>query len=87
MKRSRLIPAWLRGMSLENRLKELNLFSLEQRRIRRGAEVCKILKGVDKVNTNEYSEAQLRIQVPCTGGHVVDAESLGSFKTQFDKVN
>ncbi|XP_048853901.1 uncharacterized protein LOC125721830 isoform X1 [Brienomyrus brachyistius] len=112
---TKMIPG-LRGMSYEERLLELNLFSLKQRRLRGDMiQVYKILTGLDAVQANSYFSISLNTR---TRGHrwklagehfkldlrkhfftqrvvrvwntlpdnVVQAESLGSFKSELDKI-
>uniref|UniRef100_A0A3B3RVY9 Reverse transcriptase domain-containing protein n=1 Tax=Paramormyrops kingsleyae TaxID=1676925 RepID=A0A3B3RVY9_9TELE len=112
---TRMIPG-LRGMSYEERLFELNLFSLKQRRLRGDMiQVYKILTGLDAVQPNSYFSISSNTR---TRGHrwklagehfkldlrkhfftqcvvrvwnslpdnVVQAESLGSFKSELDKI-
>uniref|UniRef100_A0A3B3RWV8 Reverse transcriptase domain-containing protein n=1 Tax=Paramormyrops kingsleyae TaxID=1676925 RepID=A0A3B3RWV8_9TELE len=63
---TRMIPG-LRGMSYEERLAELNLFSLEQRRLRGDMiQVYKILTGLDAVQPNDYFNISLNTR---TRGH------------------
>ena len=51
---TKMIPC-LRNKSYEDRLKELNLFSLTKRRLRGDLiQVFKIIKGVDNMNCNKY---------------------------------
>ena len=51
---TKMIPR-LRNKSYEERLKELNLFSLSKRRMRGDLiEVYKIFKGFDNINVNDY---------------------------------
>ena len=51
---TRIIPG-LKGMSYVDRLKELNLFSLEQRRLRGDLiQTFKILKGIDNVDPGDF---------------------------------
>ena len=50
---TRLIPG-LKGLSFEERLSSLGLYSLEYRRMRGDLiEVYKILNGIDKINVNQ----------------------------------
>ena len=51
---TRIIPG-LKGMSYANRLKELNLFSLEQRRLHCDQiQAFNILKGIDNVDPGDF---------------------------------
>ena len=63
---TRIIPG-LKGMSYADRLKELNLFSLEQRRLRGDLiQAFKMLKGIDNVDPGDFfdkdQESQMEIR-------------------------
>ncbi len=67
---TRLVPK-LRGMSYEERLRELNLTSLEDRRVRGDMiTTFKILKGIDRVDKDRL----FNTRGTRTWGHRVDTE-------------
>ncbi|MBN3271385.1 CFDP2 protein, partial [Polyodon spathula] len=75
---TRIIPG-LKGMSYADRLKELNLFSLEQRRLRGDLiQAFKILKGIDSVDPRDFFSLKKETR---TRGHKWSLEK-GAFRTE-----
>ena len=65
---TRIIPG-LKGMSYADRLKELNLFSLEQRRLRGDLiQTFKILKGIDNVDPGDFFDLKKKQGPGVTNG-------------------
>ena len=75
---TRIIPG-LKGMSYADRLKELNLFSLEQRRLRGDLiQTFKILKGIDNVDPGDFFDLKKETR---TRGHKWRLDK-GAFRTE-----
>ncbi|MGH0180510.1 UNVERIFIED_CONTAM: hypothetical protein FKN15_021154 [Acipenser sinensis] len=75
---SRIIPG-LKGMSYADRLIELNLFSLEQRRLRGNLiQAFNILKGIDNVDPGDFFDLKKETR---TRGHKWRIDK-GAFKTE-----
>ena len=85
-KMTKMIPR-LRNKSYEERLKELNLFSLTKRRLRGDMiEVFKILKGFDNINVNDFFKLD-RSNVTRNNGYKIIGKRFTSHEAKHFFVN